>query len=180
MAGLTHLAAALISKRIAPKLPTWLLIVCAYLIDIIFMMFMIAGIEKLPSENEIAYAPWSHSLLMAIIWTSIAIIIFMQLTKDKKTSIILGMVVFSHWIIDFISQPMTYVMPNSASPLLHPFEGAPELGLGVWSTEMGVVLGEYIVLIIGIIIYYLTWKKQQNEKLFVNEKNNESKSIVIS
>ncbi len=125
---------------------------------------MFAGIERLPLPDQVAATPWSHSLFMAIIWSVIAALIALYFLHDSRTSIILGLLVFSHWIIDFISQPMTFVVPNSASPLLHPFGGSPSIGLGVWSTELGVFLGEFGSLIIVLAIYLLTWKKLQNEK----------------
>jgi hypothetical protein len=164
MAGLTHLAVGLASKRITPGISVWFLVFCAYLIDILFMIFMIAGIEQLPLPDQVGTAPWSHSLFMAIIWSVLATVIALHFLHDSRTSIILGLLVFSHWIIDFVSQPMTFVFPNSASPLLHPFGGAPSIGLGVWSTEMGVFLGEFSSLIIGIAIYLLIWRKLQNEQ----------------
>ena len=164
MAGLTHLAVGLASKKITPRISIWILIFCAYLIDVLFMVFMFAGIERFPLPDQVAAAPWSHSLFMAIIWSVIAALIVWYFLHDSRTSIILGLLVFSHWIIDFISQPMTFVVPNSASSLLHPFGGSPSIGLGVWSTELGVFLGEFGSLIIGLAIYFLTWKKLQNEK----------------
>ncbi|MFX0121609.1 MAG: hypothetical protein ACFFB2_06365 [Promethearchaeota archaeon] len=163
MAGLTHLAIGLASKRISPRISVWMLILCAYLIDILFLIFMIVGIEQLPLSDQVGSAPWSHSLFMAIVWSVLATIIALRLTSDSRTSITLGLLVFSHWVIDFISQPMTYIFPNNpSSPLLHPFGGALSLGLGVWSTGIGVLLGEFGSLIICTTIYFFSWKQLQN------------------
>ncbi|MHA2298880.1 MAG: hypothetical protein ACXAEU_16775 [Candidatus Hodarchaeales archaeon] len=164
MAGLTHLAVGIASKNIAPKMPVWILVLCAYLIDILFMIFMITGIEQLPLPDQVGTAPWSHSLFMAIIWSVLATLITSRFWHDSRTSVIIGLLVFSHWIIDFISQPMTFLFAYSASPLLHPFGGAPSIGLGAWSTGMGVILGEFGSLIIGIAIYFFTWRQIQNEQ----------------
>lgn len=161
MAGVTHLAIGLASKKVLPKISVWVLIFCAYLIDILFFIFMIVGLEDLETGSP---APWSHSLLMGIIWSLLAIIIFIKVFDDTKIGLMLGLLVFSHWIIDFISQPMTYVFPESGGPLLHPFGGAPDLGIGLWSTELNVLLGEFGTLIIGIIIYIITLQQMKREK----------------
>ena len=165
MAGLTHLGIGLMSKRIAPNLPLWFLIVCAYFIDIIFFLLLIPGIEVLPLTDQITYAPWSHSLFMAIVWTLLITAIFHYSNRDSRTSIIVGMLIFSHWVIDFISQPMTYVFPMNGGPLLHPFGDSIVLGLGMWSTKMGVILGEFGILLLGFVIYILTWKNLRSKQL---------------
>lgn len=168
MAGLTHLAVGLASKKLNPRISVWILVFCAYLIDILFMIFMVIGIEYLPLYNQTGSAPWSHSLLMAIIWSVLAALIALRLSNDSRLSLVLGLVVFSHWIVDFISQPMSFLFPDSSSPLLHPFSGAPSLGLGVWSTEIGVLLGEFGLLIIGLVINLLVWRRLRYEQRLEN------------
>ncbi|MFX0123583.1 MAG: hypothetical protein ACFFAE_08060 [Candidatus Hodarchaeota archaeon] len=164
MAGLTHLAVGLSSKKVNPKVSIWMLVFCVYLIDILFMIFMIMGIEQLPLPDQVGTAPWSHSLFMAMIWSVLITLIALQFFHNSQKSIILGLLVFSHWVIDFISQPMTFLFPNSPSPLLHPFGGAPSIGLGVWSTGTGVLLGEFGSFIIGFIIYLVAWRRLQDEE----------------
>jgi hypothetical protein len=159
MAGLTHLAVGIASKKFVPRISVWVLVFCAYLIDILFMVFMVVGIESLPLPDQTGSAPWSHSLFMAIIWSVLAVLISFRVWHDSRTGFSLGLLVFSHWIVDFISQPMTYVFSDGSMPLLHPFGGAPSLGLGVWSTEMGVLLGEFGSLIIGLAIYFVVWRQ---------------------
>lgn len=110
---------------------------------------------------------------MAIVWSVLAMLIASRFLHDSRIGVILGLLVFSHWIIDFISQPMTFVFLNSASPLLHPFGGAPSIGLGVWSTGMGVLLGEFGSLIIGLAIYLLAWRQLQNEQELESPKSTE-------
>jgi hypothetical protein len=51
---------------------------------------------------------------------------------------------------------------DTGLPLL--FEGSPTVGLGVWRTQLGVNIGEYGTLILGLIIYILTLRKLRNEK----------------
>jgi len=162
MAGLAHAGVGLASKRIAPKIPVWILVIAAYLIDIIWGIFFFAGIEKMSGSDSSATNPWSHGLLMSLIWSMLAGLVTMLISKDRRTSLVIGLLLFSHWIIDFISHPMTAVFPdNTGLPLL--FEGSPLVGLGVWRTQAGVYIGEYGTLIVGLVIYILTLRKLRKE-----------------
>lgn len=163
MAALAHAGLGLASKRIAPKIPVWILVTAAYVIDIIWGAFFFAGIERMSGVDSSATNPWSHGLFMAVIWSLLAGFATMLVSKDRRTSLIIGCLVFSHWVIDFISHPMTAVFPGDTGlPLL--FEGSPLVGLGVWGTQAGVNIGEYGTLIVGLIIYILTLRKLRKER----------------
>lgn len=101
--------------------------------------------------------PWSHGLLMSIVWsllfTAIAYLVF----KNWKSSGVIGLVTFSHWILDFIVHP-----PDL--PIL--FSNSPELGLGLWTSGPGLILSfilELVLLIGGIVIYIITRKRKKNQ-----------------
>lgn len=51
MAGLTHLGVGLAAKPAAPKVPLAILIVSAYAIDIIWGVFFLTGVERLPEPG---------------------------------------------------------------------------------------------------------------------------------
>jgi hypothetical protein len=163
MAGLAHLGVGLAAKRVAPKVPLAVLITGAYAIDIIWGMFYFAGLEHFPEPGVVSSAPYSHSLFMAIIWSALAGIIVWFIKHNHRTSILIGLIVFSHWVVDFITQPMTIIFPDNTGLLLF-FEGSPEVGLGLYRTQMGVNIGEYGTLILGIIIYSLTLMKLRKDK----------------
>jgi hypothetical protein len=164
LAGIAHLGVGLVSKQIAPRLPLWVLVVCAYLIDILFIDFMFTGLEQLPQSGLVTTAPWSHSLFMAVIWSVIAALVAASISRNSRIGIITGLLVFSHWVVDFITQPMTFVFPDSSGPLLHPFGGSPEIGLGLMSTGIGVIVCEGGLLLLGIVIYLVTLKQLKKEE----------------
>ena len=89
----------------------------------------------------VAWAVYDHPLVH-VLW-GIAYLI----SKDRLSSIILGLVVFSHWVLDFIVHP-----PDL--PLL--FAGSPEVGLGLWTSGPGLIASIALELVIsfgGIAIY---------------------------
>lgn len=58
---------------------------------------------------------------------------------------------------------MTSVFPDDTGLSLF-FDGSPTIGLGVWSTQLGANLGEYIPLAVGLVIYILTLHQLRKEK----------------
>ncbi|MFX0210162.1 MAG: hypothetical protein ACFFDT_29540 [Candidatus Hodarchaeota archaeon] len=156
MAGIAHLGIGLAFKLIVPEVPVIMLVVCSYLLDITFFVFMFVGLEELPQDDRVTEAPLSHSLFMALIWSVLAALVVTFIIQDIYTGIIIGLIVFSHWIIDFIVSPMTYAFPNDTGKLLHPFSGSPKVGLGLMRTKMGVMVVEGGSLLVGGVLYLST------------------------
>jgi hypothetical protein len=69
--------------------------------------------------------------------------------KDRSISLLIGLVTFSHWILDFIVHPLDL-------PLT--FGNSPQVGLGLWTSGPGFIasiLLEFILLIGGLAIYLI-------------------------
>lgn len=155
MAGLAHLGVGMAAKRFAPNVHVGALIAAAYAIDIVWAGFWAAGLERYPGSGVDSTAPWSHGLIMAVIWSVAAGLITMVISRSNRTSLIIGLLVFSHWVVDFIAKPMTHAFPNDAGlPLL--FAGSPTVGLGVWGSAIGEYIGEYGTVVAGLVVYLLT------------------------
>ena len=161
MAALTHLGVGLAAKRLAPKTPVLVLVLAAYAIDLIWALFLFAGIERLADGTTTN--PWSHGLLMALVWSLLIGLVTFLVSRSRRAAWIAGLLVFSHWVIDFISHPMLATFPNDTQLSLL-FDGSPTVGLGLWRTPLGVNLGEYLPLGLGIIIYVLTLRQIRREK----------------
>ncbi|HEY3448129.1 MAG TPA: hypothetical protein VGK67_17360 [Myxococcales bacterium] len=161
MAALAHFGVGLAAKRIAPTVPLALLIAGALAIDLLFGVFFALGLEKMPASGAIS--PYSHSLFMAVVWSLFAGAIAWQVRKDRRLAAFFAALVFSHWVLDFISQPMTHQYPGSVGPPLF-FEGSPTVGLGLYRTALGQNLCEYGCLAAGIALYVLALRKLRREK----------------
>ena len=163
MAGIAHLGVGLAAKPLAPKVPLAVLIVGAYAIDIIWGVFFFTGLEGLPESGLETTNQWSHGLFMALIWSLLAFFLARLAGGSLRTGLIIGLLVFSHWLLDFISHPMTAVFPDDTGlPLF--FAGSPLVGLGLWRTQLGLALGEYGSLILGLLIYILTLAQLRRQK----------------
>jgi len=159
MPALAHFGIGLAAKYFFPKIPLWVLLISTMLIDILSFIFIIAL--------------WpSHGLFMSVVWTMSAMLIIalipiilnfkreqdeeMKLTlwgmKILNVSIIIGILVFSHWILDFIGWPMSAMNPTATGvPLL--FDDTVTIGLGVYSTWFGALTMDLGVFIVGLAIY---------------------------
>ncbi|MFC1618953.1 hypothetical protein ACFL45_03310 [Candidatus Neomarinimicrobiota bacterium] len=169
MAGLAHLSVGLAAKPAAPRIPVWILILMAYGIDLVCFGFIGIGLEHFPKEGVVASAPWSHSLLMAVIWSALAAAIARLITHNTRTTLIIGLLFFSHWVLDFISHPMTALFPTAPGLLLFP-GGSREIGLGLYRSLTGANIFEYVSLALGLGIYVFTLiKLRKRKKLIAQE-----------
>ncbi len=144
------------------------MIVAAYSNDILKIGFRVVGLEyngnyEIDVSQGItaptpANIPWSHGLMMSIVWAVLAATIAYLLYKDRRTAIIIGMVVISHWILDFIVHPPEL-------PLI--LTGSPMVGLGLWTTRWGLRVSAVLevgILAFGLMVFLIHHKKLSNTR----------------
>ncbi|MHA1978222.1 MAG: hypothetical protein ACW98I_15055 [Candidatus Hodarchaeales archaeon] len=156
MASIAHLGIALGFLLLLPDVSILILILCSFLLDLLFFVFMFMGLEDMPNSERVSESPWSHSLFMAMMWSTATTMAMLLISNDPSTSILIGLLVFSHWAIDFIVSPMTSVFPKDTGKLLHPFGNSPKVGLGVMRTKSGVILIEGGSFLIGGVLFLST------------------------
>jgi hypothetical protein len=149
-----HIGVGLAAKPVAPKAPLGALLFAATAIDTVCGVFMIAGIESVDANGASSF-PWSHGLLMSAVWSVAGFAIAFLLTRDRRTSIVIGLLVFSHWVLDFISHPMGMgrKLPPDM-PLL--FEGSPKVGLGLYNSVAAALITDLGLLVVGIVVYLVS------------------------
>jgi hypothetical protein len=98
--------------------------------------------------------PWSHGLLMTVVWSALAAVIVYLIYRDRRSAGIIGLVVISHWFIDVIVHPPEL-------PLL--FNGSPLIGLGLWSTHQGRMISSFLEvgMLVGGLVLYLVHRKKK-------------------
>jgi len=155
-----HFALGLCAKKIANKPSLGTLFLAAQFVDLLWPVLLLLGLESVIVEpgntvitplNFTNY-PISHSLLMSIVWGVVVGGVYYIFRKDRKGSIWLGMLVVSHWILDFITH----------RPDLPLYPGGAKVGLGLWNSLPGTFLVEGIIFIIGI-YFYLKSTKVKNK-----------------
>jgi hypothetical protein len=196
MAGLAHLGVGLAAKRAAPRVPLGILVLCAYAIDLLFMVFWLLRLERLPkgakararaaaegrktaavdlaggpdqaggpapTDDPDPPAPWSHGLFMAVVWSALAGLIAHLLRRRPRLSLFIALLVFSHWIVDFITQPMRASFPGQLGLLLL-FRDSRKVGLGLYSSSRVANVCEYGSVVVGALVYGLTLVKLRRER----------------
>jgi len=159
-----HLAVGFAAKKFAPEAPLWSLLVASEALDLLSFVFLTLGIEKTATQQidinngvqilTSGSIPWSHGLFMSVVWSLLFGLLAFAFTKNRRASILIGLVVFSHWVLDFIVHP-----PDL--PIL--FHNSPELGLGLWTSGPGLIISiilEFALLVGGIAIY-VTWRRRE-------------------
>ena len=158
--GIGHCALGFPAKKLAPKVPLGILLLATMVLDILAIGFAWAGIERVGAGN-----PWSHGLLMSVIWSLAAALLGWRIFGEQRAGAVIGLLVFSHWVLDFISHPIPfpsfswrtwhweYGRPLPADlPLL--FGGSPRVGLGLYNRISAV---EATVLELGMLIAGIAW-----------------------
>jgi membrane-bound metal-dependent hydrolase YbcI (DUF457 family) len=149
---LGHFAVGLASKRFAPRTPLVVLFTAALLSDILGQFFGSLGWEHASIQpgntrftplNLYDY-PWSHSLLMTIVWGTALAIIWNFRTRDRMASCVIWLAAVSHWVLDWITH----------RPDLPLYPGVRErYGLGLWNSIPGTMFIELAMFGIGVWMY---------------------------
>lgn len=155
-----HYGVALAAKKIEPKLSLGWLFAASQVVDILWTMFVLAGIEKVEIHpghtaasplNFVSY-PYTHSLLMAVVW-SVVVYVIARFTWNARAGLILGAVALSHWFLD---------VPVHIPDLPLAFGDSPMVGLGLWNSKIGTVALECACLLGGLWIYMKSTKSSNN------------------
>lgn len=109
-----HYSAAFAAKRFAPALPLALWFLACQVIDIFWSTFILLGVEKMrivpnfTASNglDLYFMPYTHSLPAALVWSlSAALLFWIVMPRSEhrlRNTIILAMVVASHWTLDLL------------------------------------------------------------------------------
>jgi hypothetical protein len=147
-----HFGVALASKRVAPK-PSlaWLFAACQ-LPDLLWPLFCLIGMEHFRIEPgntaytplAFEYYPWSHSLLMDVVWAIALGLLYLGRRGDRRGAYVVGALVVSHWVLDWIThRPDMPILPNNDRLV----------GLGLWNNVAATVAVETVVFVAGIWLY---------------------------
>lgn len=163
MPAIAHLGVGFAAKRVIPALPVWILLLAAELIEIVFMILWGLGIEHPPTPEGPPFSPYSHSVVMGILWSLLAGWVTWMISRNHRTSWLIGLLVFSHTLLDLLASPKTAFYPtDTGMPVLFSYHFT--VGLGFWSHSIVAAIGEIGILVAGLVIWFLTIR---NRKLSV-------------
>ncbi len=147
-----HFAMGLSGKRPAPAVSLGTLFLAAQFLDLLWPTLVLLGIETVriaPGNTavtplEFVSYPFSHSLLAALGWSLAFGATYWLIRRRPLDSVVVGCLVFSHWVLDFIShRPDLQLAPGSGT----------RLGLGLWYSRPATIAVEFTLLVVGAAIY---------------------------
>lgn len=147
-----HFGAGFATKKYdsSPSLGT--LFLAAQLVDLLWPIFLILGWEhvKIDPGNtaftplDFTSYPLTHSLVGSLFWSILFAGIYYWRKKQLKTSVILGGLVLSHWVLDFIThRPDLLLVPGIDI----------KVGLGLWNNVPATIIIESLIFAGGAYLY---------------------------
>jgi len=147
-----HAAAGFAAKRLAPRTSLAWLLVAPWLLDFLWPVFLVLGIERVrpraaasPFLNlDFVSYPWPHSLLMAVVWAVVFGFAYERVTRDRRGALVVGALVVSHWLIDLVVHVPDLPLWPGPSPLY---------GLGLWRLPAYTMFVEGLLFVSGLAVY---------------------------
>jgi membrane-bound metal-dependent hydrolase YbcI (DUF457 family) len=146
-----HYAVGFGAKRFAPSTSLGTLFLAAQFIDLLWPTLLLFGAERVRiapgitafTPLDFEHYPWSHSLLMVVVWGGIFGMVYYVLRRDVRASLVLAIAVLSHWLLDFLTH----------RPDLPLWPDATRVGLGLWNSVSGTLVVEVGLFVCGIFLY---------------------------
>jgi hypothetical protein len=152
-----HYSVAFACRTERNRVPLWVLFVAVQFLDYIWATLVLLGIEKLRvikgftegSMLDSYFHPYSHSLITAVIWSVVAAFVYRTICSrhgchySKSAPLIIGLAVFSHWILDLIAHPRDLAI----------YDNTWKVGFGLWNYRDPEFALEIALLAGGIVLY---------------------------
>jgi hypothetical protein len=152
VAGHFGLAAGIKARE--PAVPLWALMLATQWLDVVFVPLFAAKIETIEVlgggkpgyGNGIIHADYTHSLVGAIV-LALVFALPAGLRWGRRAAVVLGAVVFSHWLIDLLVHRHDMpIWPGAAAD-------APHVGLALWRWPLLTAAAELALVLWGGLTY---------------------------
>jgi LexA-binding, inner membrane-associated putative hydrolase len=152
---LGHYGVGFAAKRAAPRTSLGTLNLAAELLDELWPIFVLMGIETvrvvpgLMAANplDFVYYPYSHSLAAAVAWSVLLGGSYYAVRRYPRGAVVVGLLVLSHWLLDVpMHRPDLPLWPGSDV----------KVGLGAWRSIPLTIVIELAVFGWGLVVYLRT------------------------
>jgi hypothetical protein len=147
-----HYGLAFAARRAAPRASLGSLFFAAQLLDFLWPIFLMLGLEHVRVQKGLMAAspldlydyPWSHSLATAALWGVLFAALYFARARDRRGALVLGALVVSHWVLDLIMhRPDLPLWPG----------GSLYLGFGAWNSVPLTLALESTFYVAGVWLY---------------------------
>src|SRR5688572_20487270 len=149
---LGHYGVAFAAKRAAPRTSLGTLTLAAQLLDELWPIFLLLGLEQVrvtpglmaASPFDFVHYPITHSLVGAIGWSVLLGGLYYAIKRYRRGAVVVGLLVLSHWFLDLpMHRPDLPLWPGSEV----------KVGLGAWRSIPLTIAIELTVLALGLVSY---------------------------
>ena len=161
-----HFATGLIGKRVDSKLSVGTMILASMLSDVLWCVFMLAGVEEVQITNGRGAGNYfhpinialSHSLAMLVVWGAVFAGVHFSWRRSKRSALLLFFLVVLHWPLDVIAH-------KSDMPLA---PGLPQqLGIGLWTNIIATIIVEGGLWLLSLVIFLRVTRSRSKLALFI-------------
>lgn len=149
-----HYSVSFAARRSSADIPLWIWFVAVQWLDLFFMVFVLAGIEKMrivpgftkSNSLDLYSMPYTHGLIGAAVLSVLfaaLVAAFLPAARHPRALLLLALAVFSHWILDFVVHTHDLAL----------FDTHTKVGLGLWNHLAAELTLEFALLALGAWIY---------------------------
>jgi hypothetical protein len=146
-----HVGVALAAKRVAPRTSLGTLVAAALLVDLVWPLLLLAGIERVrivPADSpflrlDFVHYPFTHSGIGALAWAAAFGMAYLWRTGSRRGAVVVAALVASHWVLDFVVH----------RPDLPVVWSGPKVGLGLWRSVPVTLAVELPLFALGALAY---------------------------
>ena len=147
-----HFGLSFAAKKAAPQVSLGTLFIATQFVDILWPFLLVFGVERVAitpgytemNAFEFLHYPYTHSLLMGLVWGAVVGLAYWLFKRDTRGAIVIGLCVLSHWFFDLVV--------HVADLPLTPF-GETKVGLGLWNHVAVTLILETVIFLAGTYIY---------------------------
>jgi multisubunit Na+/H+ antiporter MnhC subunit len=146
-----HFGVGFGAKAPAPRVSLGTLFLAAQFMDLLWPTLLLLGVERVaivPTTTltplEFTHYPYSHSLLLAVVYGLLFGAGYYLYRKHLKSAIVLGLCVVSHWVLDLIvHRPDLPLTPAESI----------KVGFGLWNHPVAEIIVEGLIFVVGVYFY---------------------------
>lgn len=148
-----HFAVGFAAKKAVPAVSLGTLFLACQLADLVWPVLVLAGVERVEirpgitvvTPLDFVHYPWSHSLVMLLVWGAALGLGYKLLRRSAWTApLVLAALVLSHWVLDVLTHRPD--MPLTPA-------GPQRLGLGLWNSLTATIAVELLLFGVGVALY---------------------------
>lgn len=148
-----HYGISFVGQRVQAAVPLWVLFLAVQFLDVLWAPLVLFGVERVrivpgftaTNPLDLYYMPYTHSLVAALFWSVAAGAVYRRFSRrgGARGSVVVGLAVFSHWVLDFIVHV----------PDLPLYNNTAKVGLGLWNSPGVAFALEAGLLLAGIMLF---------------------------